>query len=524
MLDLILQNGDIIDGRNQPRYRADIGIKADRIVEIGDLSRTESEERIDIIGQCAAPGFIDVHAHSDGWLRLESNFFPKTHQGFTTEILMVDGISYAPVTKDTVDQWVYYLRALNGLRMEDYHVPNSLVEYMMRLDQKTAQNTATHIPYANIRSIVHGFHDGQLDKPQTLAMQNLIAEGMQQGAVGLSTGLDYIAQCYSQTQELINACRAIQPFQGIYVSHVRYKSGLIEAVKEAVEIGKEARVGVHISHLKGQSPEEVEKLLNYINQTAGHEVDFTFDLYPYQSSSTMLNYLLPYSVWDQGPLRVIDNLRNKDIRKEFSEKLKTHPFNPQNLIIAWTMSRQGRTHQGKSLSEYAAETDRSIVDAICDLLIEENLAVLMVIRSGDDRWVDPMFQHECCMMATDGIYFPECRIHPREFGSVGRLLGPMVRERKLFSLEKAIHMLTSMPAERFRLEKRGSLKVGNYADIVVFNPKTIQDMATYTEPNLSTTGIDHVLVNGKWIIRKGTPVPFENSKAPGRYLRMGKSA
>lgn len=521
MFDLLIRNGLVIDGNRSPRYRADIGVSGDRIIEIGDLASAAAERVIDASNMIVAPGFVEVHGHSDGWLLREPNLAPKTLQGFTTEILMVDGISYAPVDPHTAIPWIYYLRSLNGLRLRDYQGWRSLGDYMSLLNGRCAQNVATHIPYANVRSMVHGFGRGALDDAQSARIRFIVTQGMDEGAVGLSTGLDYISECFATTQELVDACRPMSARNGLYVTHVRYKLGLLPALQEAVEIGRQAKVPVHISHLKGKTPDDVERVLEYIDKVARQEVDFSFDLYPYQSSSTMLNYLLPYEVWEEGPLKAIDKLRDPALRSKFAQSLATFPVSADDIVIAWTSGRDGRLWQGRTLRQYADSVGQALENALCDLLIDENLAVLLVIPSGDEKQVYPLLQHDLCMIATDGIYFPDGQVHPRVYGSVGLALGPLSRDHGLFSLEEAIHKLSGFPARRFRLKDRGAIRTGGFADIVVFDPQRIDSPATYERPNQTTVGISTVLVNGQVIVDSGQPVSMDSTPMPGRFIKAG---
>ena len=518
MFDIIIKNGALIDGSKTRRYRADLGIQGDRIQQIGDLSAAEARQTIDAGGQVVAPGFVDVHTHSDAWLLKTPHFISKTSQGFTTEVIMADGISYAPVNRHTVQQWIYYLRALNALRFEEYQGWESLADYMALLDRKTAQNVITHIPYANLRVMACGFGRQAPDDYQLNRITAEVERGMAAGAVGLSTGLDYLTQCFAATAELIEACRPMAAAQGLYVSHVRYKKGTLAGVKEAVEIGKQAGVPVHISHLKGTTPQQIEEILTYIDTVAAQEVDFSFDVYPYLPGSTMLNYLLPYEVWEDGPLAVISKLSDPVLRAKFAHSLQNTPL--EAIHIAWLPGKENSHHQGKTLSQYIAEVGLSPADALCNLLIEENLAVLLVFHQGDDALVEPFLAHKYYMLGSDGIYHEDGVIHPRQYGSAARLLGPCVRDKALFSLEEAVYKLSAYPAERFGLAKRGRLQEGYFADVVVFDPVTVQDRATYQSPHQYALGIAHVLVNGVSIIREGQPVENLPQPLPGRALKF----
>jgi N-acyl-D-amino-acid deacylase len=518
MYDLIIENGTIIDGTHTPRYPADIGISGDKITAIGDLSSSEARTRIDATGKIVAPGFVDIHTHMDGWLLNNPHLHFKTLQGFTTEILMADGISYAPVNQHTVREWMYYLRALNGLRLDEYSGWESLADYMARLDGHNVQNVMTHIPYANLRVIASGWGQATPDDFAIRHIQTMVAQGMDEGAVGLSTGMDYIAECFATTDELVQACQAMSAQRGLYVTHVRYKRGTLAGVQEAVEIGRRANVPVHISHLKANTLAEGEAILNYIDRVAVHEVDFSFDVYPYVSSSTMLNYLLPYDVWTNGPLAAMSHLNDAQTRARFAHSLSL--LDLDNIHIAWLPGNDNAQHIGKLLSTYIAEIGKSPADALADLLIEERLAVLLVFRSADDSLVAPFLQHEKFMLGSDGIYFPDSSVHPRVYGSSPRLLGHCVRDQQLFSLEDAVYKLSGYPASRFGMVNRGILREGAFADIVVFDSETISDPATYDEPHQHAIGVTDVLVNGVPIIASGQPIESLSDPLPGRYLRF----
>lgn len=522
-MDLLIRNGTIVDGSRAARYQADIAIQGDRITQVGDLSSTEATTTIDASGKVIAPGFVDVHNHSDAWLLKTPHLFSKTTQGFTTEVIMADGISYAPINRNTAHEWIYYLRTLNALRYEEYTGWETLADYMTLLDGKNVQNCITHIPYANVRTLACGWGKAPPDDYQMRLIVSEIEKGMEAGAVGLSTGLDYIAQCFSSIDELIEACLPMVAQQGLYVTHMRYKKGTMTGLREAVEIGKRAGVPVHISHLKGRSVAETEQILNYIDNVAVNEVDFSFDVYPYMPGSTMLNYLLPYEVWESGPLGVIAHLKRPEIREQFGKSLQSLPLNTTH--IAWVAGKENSHHQGKQLSDYADEIGLPPADALCNLLIEENLMVLLVLSDGDDQMIEPFLAHKCYMMGSDGIFHegpPDDHsvIHPRQYGSATRLLAHCVRDYPLFSLEEAIYKLSGYPAQRFGLTQRGQVQEGWFADLTIFDPYDVQDWATYENPHQYSVGIQHVLVNGVPIIRDSKPVEGIVAPMPGRSLKF----
>ena len=533
MFDLILGGGTVIDGTGASRFPADVAIRGDRIAAIGQLVDAPSRQKIDCTGRIVAPGLIDVHNHSDGWMLLTPHQTWKTSQGFTTEVLMADGISYAPVDGANWRPWIHYLRSLNGLSLADYRGWRSLDEYLNLLDSHNVQNAAFHVPYANVRALACGF--GRRLSPDDFQMRQIrdeIRRGMEAGAVGLSTGLDYIEQHHATTDELVNACTAVAPFGGLYVTHVRYKLGLLPAVREAIEIGRRAGVKVHISHLKGSSEQEVQEVLALLDR-ARREVDLSFDVYPYQRGSTMLNFLLPYEVWADGPLGVANWLDSPEIRQRFRAGLDALAVPLDQITIAWTAHLPGWTGQreapadspiGSNLADFVAPRGKPAEEALIDLLIDSNLATLMVLGPLDkDRLVEPLIAHDLAILGSDGIYFPDGHVHPRVFGSAGRWLGPLIRERRIHSLETAVHKASGKAASRFGLAGRGVVRDGAPADLIVFDEATIADRATYDKPQEPCVGIDEVIVNGRLIVADSKPVSATSGPLPGRRLSASHS-
>lgn len=518
--DILIQGGDVIDGSGGPRRRADVGIVGDQIAAVGNLTSAAASTIVAAQGKIVAPGFIDVHNHADGWLLRRPHLPAKTLQGFTTEIIMSDGISYAPVDEHTWRHWFYYLRSLNALRMDEYRGWKTLADYQAALDRRNVQNNVLQVPYGNLRTLACGFGPQPVDDLQRKVIQAEIRRGMEIGAAGMSTGMDYLGQIHTTTEELVSACSVLPEYDGLYVTHVRYKSGLLPALKEAVEISKRSGSRLHISHLKPFGQQFIEPVLEFLD-TARREVDLSFDCYPYLAGSTMLNSLLPYEVWNDGPLGVTGKLGDPLNRSRFRRALENYRLTLDKLHIAWVPSKENAGHQGKLVSEYVAETGLPFEDALLNLLVEERLAVLMVFHEGEDEWCRPFLQHDLSMIGTDGIYFDDAAVHPRVYGTSGRLLGPMVRDLKLMSLEAAVRKLSGFPAERFRIPKRGLVREQHFADLVVFDPATICDRATLFDPQHHTVGVEQVMVNGKMIVRDGAPLKIPDDQLPGRSLRCG---
>lgn len=515
----LLHGGTLIDGTGSPRRQADVLVDGDRIVAVDRVQDTSDAVKIDCTGSIVAPGFIDVHNHSDGWLLKLGRLDNKIAQGFTTEVLMSDGISYAPVSAETAPHWLYYLRSLNGLEQADYRGWRSIADYMVLLDGRMSQNAIAQIPFANVRALHVGWGRHPADDAQIRRMQHEVRKAMEEGACGLSTGLDYVSQCYVGTDELAEVCSAMRKWGGLYVTHVRYKKGVLAGVQEAVEIARRAEVPLHVSHLKAATPAEIESLLDSIDRAA-KEVDFTFDVYPYLPGSTMLNMLLPYEVWEDGPLGVLPKLADPTIRRRFAAQLADYQTELDNVRLAWTCGTSNRRHHGKSLGDYCRQSGKAVADALCDLLIDENLAALGVFHIGDDRLVEPFLAHPKFMLGSDGIFFADGAVHPRQYGSAPRILGPLVRDRRLFSLEEAVRKMSGFPAERFGLRDRGVIRAGAIADLVVFDAATIADRATFEQPHQLAAGIKQVIVNGRSVLRDGQFVEMPRDEMPGRALRF----
>jgi N-acyl-D-amino-acid deacylase len=269
--DCILRGGMVVDGTGSERFPADVGLVGDRITAIGDLSAAEAARMIDARRRVVAPGFVDVHNHSEGWLLKLGHLAFKTRQGVTTEVLMSDGISYVPLTLASAPDWIHYLRSLNFLEESDYRGWSSIEDYLRLFEQaetRIAQNVAVQVPFANVRAAVAGWGSAPATSDQRRQVRAMIEEGMRGGAVGLSTGLDYVSQCFSNTDELVFAASCVAPWSGLYVTHIRYNLGIIEGLAEAVEIAKRGGARLHVSHLKTEQADMAEPLLSAIDKAA----------------------------------------------------------------------------------------------------------------------------------------------------------------------------------------------------------------------------------------------------------------
>ena len=522
MPNTLVKGGLVVDGTGAKPRRDDVRIAGDRIAAVGRLSALPGETVVEAGGHWVAPGFIDVHTHMDGWLVKTPLIESKLRQGFTTEVIMSDGISYAPVSRQNAGEWLYYLKGLNALQQEDYANWETIADYMSLLDGRNAQNALAQIPYANVRVLACGWGRMGPDDYQAREIRDRIAQAMESGACGLSTGLDYVAQCWADTGELVCAAEAIADFGGIYATHVRYKHGTLAGMQEAVRIGKQSGAKVHISHLKGNSEQERDALLEYIDNEAVHEVDFTFDVYPYLPGSTMLNYLMPYEAWRKGPLGVMSALTSRRLRDGVTHAAAASRLELDNAVIAWVPGKANTRWQGATLQAYVEATGKSAGDALCDFLMEENLAVLLVFHRGADELVDEFLQHPCFLLGTDGIWHPGGHVHPRQFGSATRMLDTLIA-RGVLSVEQAVHSMTGRSAARFGLRDRGRIAEGCFADLLVIDPQRFKERNGFDNPAVLAEGLAHMWVNGHPVISSGSLMDPDEDQLPGRALRYHPS-
>ncbi len=522
MFDMILTGGAVIDGSGAEPYAADVAVRDGRIVQVGFLTDAPARARHNVTGQLVAPGFIDVHNHADGWVLRTGCHAASVSQGVTTLVLMSDGISYAPLDREDAEDWITYLRPLDGLEMPDYRGWQSWDEFLSMAGEKSAQHLAALAPLGNLRVRACGWGRAGADDGQINCQRHGLAECLAAGAVGLSSGLDYIGQGFTTTEEIVRVLRPMSRTGRVYVTHVRYKEGTLAGVREALEIGRRACVPVHISHLKATSDAQRDALLEEIDRAVAAGDDVTFDIYPYMAGSSTLAALLPYEVWEAGPLAAMAKLAAPRLQRRLAEHLAAHGHDLEQIVLAWTAGDQHRSLWGLSLAECARRLNRAPAEAVIELLVEHRLAVLAVFHVGDDRAVEPFLLHPRAMLASDGIFTPAGPVHPRAFGSTTRLLGDWVRGRGRLTWATAIHKLSTLPARRFGLRDRGEICPGAWADLVVFDPGLVIDRATYHDPRQFSLGVRHVFTAGTEVWRDGQPLAAPNGDWPGRVVRFGE--
>ncbi|MCH7719139.1 MAG: D-aminoacylase, partial [Chloroflexi bacterium] len=452
-----------------------------RIAAVGTVEG-KAERDIDATGLVVAPGFIDVHSHDDIALLNNPGLDFKAGQGVTTVVCGNCGAGAAPAN-DRLQQ--FYARGLEGILgpISDFSWQSLGEFYQAVRAARPAVNAAFLVPHGVLRVTAMGWERRAPSGDELATMKEHLAEGMDNGAIGLSTGLMYRPGAYAETEELIALARVAARFGGLYVSHIRNEgAGLLDSVREAIRIGEEAELPVQISHHKASGRANwglTEQSLSIIEEARARGLDVTIDAYPYSAASTALAALVTRGQLVRG-------------------------LAPNDILIA-SVKRQHQ-YEGKRLDEVAAMMDLPVEEATQRLLREEEntvVAVMFIMEEGDVRRV---LQHPTCMIGSDGIPSPTGKPHPRLYGTFPRVLGHYVREEGLFSLEEAVRRMTSLPADKFRLADRGRIAEGAWADLTIFDPERIADTATYDDPRRYPTGIAYVFVNGEPVVTGGAPV------------------
>jgi len=507
MLDILIKNGVVIDGTGNPWFKAAVGIKEGKIIQVGRIDEP-AEEVLDASGLIVAPGFIDTHSHSDLMLLAEPLAKQKIMQGVTTEIIGQDGLGEAPLSDEMVSDWRKYLSGLNGNPDIDWDW-RTFSEYLSRLEEaKPSVNVASLVGHGNLRIIVMGMENRKPSPTELGEMKSLLDEAMRQGSLGLSTGLIYPPCIYSETKELIDLCKIASFNKGIFVVHMRDEGDkLLESIDEVVKIGRESNIPVHISHLKASGKRNwgrASLALQAIYEARRQNIDVTADQYPYTAGSTFLSSLLPSWVHEGGTEAMLKRLTEEGTRKrllaELSSSRRGSDWGWSSIYVTAVRTQINKGFEGKSLEEIASMKKTSPMEALIDLVIEEENEAAMVSFSMSEDDIRTIMKSHLTMVCTDGILLG--KPHPRAYGSFPRVLGKYVREG-VIRLEDAVRKMTSTPATRFSLLDRGLIRPGMWADITVFHPERIIDTATYQDPIQFPQGIEYVIVNGEITVQNG---------------------
>ncbi len=517
MVDLLFTNAVVVDGSGAPGYHASVAVTGDTIQVVrGDLSAIDAGRTIDATGYTICPGFIDMHSHSDLMMLTDPAHEAKLRQGITTEALGMDGLSYAPTTPRGLEQLLVYLAAVNGAPPDVRW--SSVADFLALFDGSAACNVVHFVPHAAIRVAAMGWSSRLPTDAELANMQELTRQGMRDGAFGFTTGLTYAPGAYSNTDELAAIASVAAQEGGFYCTHARYTLGdrLLDPFREALEIGRRSGAPVHISHYHSPVAGLGVQMTGLVDDARNGGQDVTFDQYPYPAASTILHSLLPYWVHAGGPQALLTRIADPNVRN-----LMVRAVEPQwggqtldNYIFAHIASDKNKEWEGRSLEELADHRGGRMVDAVCDLLLEEQLQVAFVARTGNLENIREIASHPAQMIGTDAI-LTGGRPNPRTYGTYPYVLSQFVRNEGLFTLEEAIRKMTSAPARRLGLADRGEIRDGARADLVVFNSATVDTAATFDDPMQYPVGIDYVCVNGQLVIDNGR----HTGALPGRALR-----
>lgn len=514
--DKLIRGGTVVDGSGKAAAVADVGVRGEKIAAIGDLSNAEAKEILDARGKVVCPGFVDAHVHGDLVLLSDEAVTvaeAAIRQGITTFIIGQDGCSYAPAKTETIHYFREYCAGFNGNPNLDYSW-RSVEEFLSRFDRRTPLNVAYLVPHGTVRMEVMGLENRKATPDELRAMRRLVEEGMEQGAIGLSSGLDYIPSLYADGEEMTGLCREIAPHGGVYVTHMRgYRDSVLSAMEEAFSVGRNTPCRVHISHFNSKAEVVIPKL------DAAHKngVFVSFDSYPYLAGSTLLAMIcLPEWVQAGGVDATLTRLADKGVRTKLKTWFADPPTALSHVQLSNVPSPAFRNLEGLPLLDAAKRAGRSVGDFICDALLACRLNVGCIVfqqyRGEEDLCA--LLRRPEQMASSDGIYVGG-RPHPRGWGAFARFLGHYSRDEKVWTLEEAVRHLSANAAQWFNLPDRGELRAGAAADIVVFDFQKIRDCATYENGRRFAEGVEHVLVNGQFALREGK---FLNAPV-GRALR-----
>ncbi|MFF3685388.1 amidohydrolase family protein [Streptomyces sp. NPDC002187] len=529
-MDLVIRDARIVDGTGSPSYRADVRIRDGRIAAI----RREGEpalfgaRTLDAHGLVLSPGFIDMHAHSDLALLRDPDHGAKAAQGVTLEVLGQDGLSYAPVDDATLAEVRTAITGWNGDGSDIDFDWRTVGEYLDRLDRGIAVNAAYLIPQGTVRMYAVGWDDRPATDAELARMKQLVADGMEQGAVGLSSGLTYTPGMYADNAELTELCRVVARYDGYYCPHHRsYGAGALEAYEEMVSLTRAAGCALHLAHAtmnfgvnKGRAPE----LLALLDDALDAGADISLDTYPYTPGCTTLAAMLPSWANEGGPDAVLTRLHDDATAERIRHHLEeTGSDGCHGVPIEWdTIEISGVSgagpagYVGRTVAESAAARGEAPWGTARRLLIEDRLGPTILQHVGHEENVRRIMRHRVHTGGSDGILQGD-KPHPRAYGTFPHYLGRYARELGILSLEETVAHLTGRPAARLRLPDRGLVREGYRADLVLFDPDTVAAGSTFDAPRTLPVGIPHVLIDGRFVIEDGV----RTDVLAGRSVRRG---
>jgi N-acyl-D-amino-acid deacylase len=526
--DLVLENGRIVDGTGSPWYRGDVAITDGEIVALGDVSAS-ADRVVDVTDAVVAPGFIDIHTHSDFTLPVDREAHSKVRQGVTLEVVGNCGMSAAPrvgAAADEVDDDFAFFGVTEAVDTSQWESMGEFLDFLD--DGGLSINVASLVGHKNARVAVVGYDDREPTAAELDEMRELVDRALSAGAVGLSTGLIYTPGAYADTDELVALAEVAADHGGIYATHMRSEGDdLIAAVEEALTVGRQAAIPVQISHHKAVGPDNWGKIrytlrrLELAREREG--IDVQCDQYPYAASSTYLSARVPPWAHEGGTEALLDRLRDPETVERIESELADYAGSWDNILLTEVHTAELSHVEGKTLRELADRDgeDRSPVSIVTDVLLADDAQTRHVHFGMDRADVETVMQHDLTMIGSDGNSLRrdgplgEGMPHPRSYGTFPRVLGRYVREESVLTLETAVHKMTGLPAARLGLEDRGVLKPGMRADVTVFSPDTVGQAGSFTDPAQYADGVRHVLVDGTFVVEHRE----HTGARPGRTLR-----
>ena len=529
--DIVIKNGHVYDGTGSSWFNKDIGINNGKIEKVGFIAE-KGEVTINAKGMAVSPGFIDLHNHSDLTILAYPQAESYIMQGVTTAVVGNCGLSMAPVSPSKVDLLKKYL---SPFLVSDFDYGwdwKTLKEYYEKIEKRgTSMNLAPLVGQGTLRLAVKGFDPSKPSREDMEMMKELLDQSLKDGAFGMSTGLIYPPGNYSTTEELIELASVLNKYGAIYATHMRNEGNtLMQAVKEAIRIGEESNIPVEISHHKAMGEinwGKVNATLRAMEKAREKGVEVNCDVYPYTAGSTTITATLPTWVLEGGVEKMLERLKDKKLREKIKREIDENIMKGENFIkdAGWNGVVIGecpsrKEYEGKSIEEILRGKNRfdEPYEAFFDLLLEIEGDASMIIFVMDENDVKTVMSSPLSSIISDSwVTAPRGggKPHPRVYGTFPRVLGRYVREEGILTLEEAIRKMTSLPAAKVRLEDRGLIRQGFWADIVVFDPVKIIDKATYADPHQYAEGIEYVIVNGKLTVEKGKHLGITN----GRVLK-----
>ena len=513
--NILIKNGMIIDGLGTPAFPGEVAIKDGKIVKVAEKINGSAETIIDAEGMVVSPGFIDPHAHNDGYIFLDPSNMYKLAQGVTTEISGNCGESLFPVSEKFFDETFNYYASYypTEAAMRNYTTAKNFFSDVKQLP--LGNNVGYLCAHGSLRMSSMGFASRQATTEELEAMKAMLTEAMESGAMGMSCGLVYSPGCFADTEELTELCKIVKAYDGVFTVHMRSEGfGLIQAIKEVIEIARKSGVRTIISHLKalgrnfwGMSVEA----LALIEQAQADGLEIFCDQYPYTTCSTMLHWVIPNEYTEGGMLKMCERLAEPEVRERI-KGMFDNKFGPwDNLMENFTpagiyvlKADHSPDAIGKSLQDYADSINGDPYELLFDIIIADKADVIAAFEAMSEEDIGRIMQKDYCMVGSDGIVVkPEEKTHPRLTSAFPRVLGKYVREENVVPLEKAIRKMTSLTASVLGLEEKGQLSEGYDADICIFNPATVKDTGTLADFNQLPEGIQYVLVNGKVALQNG---------------------